>query len=98
MIAHNGVIQENRPMFLSKPLHQVESVRFESDYLLMTIDGREYAFPLTGFAQSLRDASERDREYFQVSASGYGIHWPTLDLDLSIDGLIASLSSVSEAA
>jgi hypothetical protein len=25
---------------------------------------------------------------FEVSPSGYGIHWPELDEDLSIDGMI----------
>jgi Protein of unknown function (DUF2442) len=28
---------------------------------------------------------------FEVSPSGYGIHWPELDEDLSIDGMIKSI-------
>jgi hypothetical protein len=29
-----------------------------------------------------------NRENFEISPSGYGIHWPDVDEDLSIDGLI----------
>ncbi|MCF6158838.1 MAG: DUF2442 domain-containing protein [wastewater metagenome] len=29
-----------------------------------------------------------DGKQYSFSASGYGIHWPLLDEDLSIDGLL----------
>ena len=28
------------------------------------------------------------KNLFEISPSGYGIHWPLLDEDLSIDGLL----------
>jgi hypothetical protein len=28
---------------------------------------------------------------FEISPSGYGIHWPDLDEDLSIDGMIKAV-------
>ncbi|MBX7175313.1 MAG: DUF2442 domain-containing protein [Saprospiraceae bacterium] len=31
-------------------------------------------------------ASDADRRDYQLSPSGYGIHWPKLDEDLSING------------
>jgi hypothetical protein len=42
----------------------------------------------------------RIRERFEVSPAGYGIHWPDLDEDLSIDGLIGvkHSSPVAETA
>ncbi|MBW2657327.1 MAG: DUF2442 domain-containing protein, partial [Deltaproteobacteria bacterium] len=33
-------------------------------------------------------ASEEERNNFEISLSGYGIHWPLLDEDISIDGLL----------
>ena len=30
----------------------------------------------------------RERATFEISPSGYGIHWPLLDEDISIDGLL----------
>ena len=39
---------------------------------------------------SMYKASETDRNFFKISPSGYGVHWPSLDEDLSIGGLIAN--------
>jgi hypothetical protein len=36
----------------------------------------------------LRNATQKQRENFEISPTGYGIHWPDIDEDLSIDGLI----------
>ena len=33
-------------------------------------------------------ADQRTKANFELSPSGYGIHWPELDEDLSIDGMI----------
>jgi hypothetical protein len=51
-----------------------------------TID-KEYAFPLEKISKKLFDASDNERAHYKISPSGYGIHWPLLDEDLSIDGL-----------
>ncbi|MGA1874120.1 MAG: DUF2442 domain-containing protein [bacterium] len=37
---------------------------------------------------ALKGASERERNTFEISPSGYGIHWPLIDEDISIDGLL----------
>jgi len=36
----------------------------------------------------LQKATTEQRQYFEISASGYGIHWPLIDEDLSVDGLV----------
>jgi len=36
----------------------------------------------------LEKATEIERKTFEVSPSGYGIHWPLLDEDIPIDGLL----------
>jgi len=36
----------------------------------------------------LEKASDEERDNFEISPSGYGIHWPLLDEDISIDGLL----------
>jgi len=37
---------------------------------------------------ALLNASDIERETFKISPFGYGIHWPLLDEDMSIDGLL----------
>ncbi|MFZ0132794.1 MAG: DUF2442 domain-containing protein [Desulfobacterales bacterium] len=36
----------------------------------------------------LEKASEEQKNNFEISPSGYGIHWPLLDEDISIDSLL----------
>ncbi len=68
--------------------HQVTGVHFEGDVLILTIDGHEKRFHVSDVSPALQKASEPERNIFEISPSGYGIHWPLLDEDLSIDGLL----------
>lgn len=68
--------------------HDVSNVRFKGDVLTMNVDGRDIRLAPESLPKSLREASEEDRGRFEVSPSGYGIHWPSLDEDLSIDGIL----------
>lgn len=68
--------------------HDISDVVPGNDALSMTIDGKRYIFPYTEISSSLLNASNIERERFEVSPSGYGIHWPLLDEDLSVDGLL----------
>jgi len=68
--------------------HKVESIDFVKDNLLLRVDGKEYKFLLSDISRRLANASSEKREKYEISASGYGIYWPLIDEDLSIDGLI----------
>ena len=54
----------------------------------MVVDGVVYAVDLAEQTTRLRDAPENAVKNIEVSPSGYGLHWPDLDEDLSVDGLI----------
>ena len=56
--------------------------------MILTIDGREKTFRVSEISPALQNASEEEKNLFEISPSGYGIHWPLLDEDLSIDGLL----------
>lgn len=71
-----------------KRYHEVTDMRFEGDVLHVTIDGQAKMFNLREISPTLLQASEQERQTFEISPSGYGIHWPLLDEDLSIDGLL----------
>ncbi|MFZ2146325.1 MAG: DUF2442 domain-containing protein [Sedimentisphaerales bacterium] len=68
--------------------HEVEKVGFEKEKLILRVDGKEYMFSLADISQKLADAQIAEREKYEISPSGYGIHWPLIDEDLSIDALI----------
>ncbi len=71
-----------------KKIHDVQQVAFSGDFLLLQVDGKNYRFALADISPSLLAASSSVRENFEISPSGYGIHWPAIDEDLSIDGLL----------
>jgi hypothetical protein len=55
-------------------------------------DGRTIAVPI-GWYPRLVYASPEDRANFQISGAGYGIHWPALDEDIGVAGLISGKKS-----
>jgi uncharacterized protein DUF2442 len=73
---------------MMKPYHQVTGLHFEGDVMILTIDGQEKRFQVSDISPALQHASEQERNLFEISPSGYGIHWPLVDEDLSIDGLL----------
>jgi hypothetical protein len=56
--------------------------------LFLTVDGKSCEIDLGRQSPRRTAATQAQRERFEVSPSGYCIHWPELDEDLSIDGLI----------
>jgi hypothetical protein len=60
-------------------------------------DGRELAVPVEWFPR-LRDASPADRANWRLIGIGEGIHWPELDEDISVLGLLAGHRRQSRAA
>ena len=66
---------------------RVKDVRFTEDALSVDLmDGRTITVPLLWYPR-LFVATEAQRGNWQVSAAGYGIHWPDVDEDLSTEGL-----------
>jgi hypothetical protein len=75
---------------MNKPFHLVQSLRFIGELMELTVDGRTYAFDVQAISNRLAKASAQERNTYEVSPSGYGIHWPLIDEDLAIDGLLQS--------
>lgn len=74
---------DNRQKF-----HAVKKLRFDDNAMSIMIDGKEFSFALTDISARLSKASKKERETFRIDKYGYGIHWPLVDEDLSIDGLL----------
>lgn len=73
-----------------KKYHDVKKIRFKKHNLLLRVDGKDYEIDLRQYSKKLAAANDRAKSKFEISPSGYGIHWPDLDEDLSIDGMIKS--------
>ena len=60
-------------------------------------DGRALSVPLDWYPR-LAHGSPRERQHFRLLAGGHGIHWPELDEDISVSGLLAGLRSGESAS
>jgi hypothetical protein len=56
--------------------------------MVLSVDEKIVQVSLDKISKKLLKASLNERNNFELSPSGYGIHWPLLDEDLSIDGLL----------
>ena len=68
--------------------HQIEKVCVEKGMLSLVVDGKNIRRELKQVSLLLEAATPEEQEEFEVSPSGYGIHWPRIDEDISIDGLL----------
>jgi hypothetical protein len=71
-----------------KPGEGVKDVHFTQDTLSVDmVDGRTITVPLAWYPRLLH-ATPEQRENWQISGGGFGIHWPDIDEDLSTEGLL----------
>ena len=71
--------------------YKINEIYFEKDNLVLILNDQKYLFKIEEISDKLYKADEKDRNNFKVSPSGYGIHWPSIDEDLSINGLLNRL-------
>ncbi len=67
---------------------RVTEVGFDDGMLsVFLMDGRNIRVPLAWYPRLLH-ATPEQRNNWEVSGGGYGIHWPEIDEDLSTEGLL----------
>lgn len=65
-----------------------QTVRVTADELIVGLaDGRTISVPLAWFPRLLH-ATAAQRANFELLGEGDGIHWPDIDEDLSVAGLL----------
>jgi hypothetical protein len=65
-----------------------QQVKFtEDDLIVSLVDGRTVSVPLVWFPR-LAGAKKEQLENYEILGDGEGIHWPDIDEDLSIEGLL----------
>ena len=63
-------------------------VEFADDRLVVGLeDGRVIQVPMEWFPR-LRDATEEQRSDWRLIGKGVGLHWPQVDEDISVRGLL----------
>lgn len=65
----------------------------DSELVVKLTDGRVLSAPLVWFPR-LHNATPAKRNVYELMGNGVGIHWPELDEDVSVAGLLAGRYSV----
>jgi hypothetical protein len=72
---------------------KIKAVRIDDDVLTVDLaDGRTVSTPLAWYPRLLH-ASPEQRQAFAISGAGFGIHWPEIDEDLSVQGMLAGAAA-----
>jgi Protein of unknown function (DUF2442) len=71
-----------------KPGEKVVGVEVTEDELKVELlDGRTITVPLAWYPRLLH-AIPQQRANWKIAGAGFGIHWPDIDEDLSVEGLL----------
>ena len=75
-----------------------QGVRVSGDALTVDlVDGRMVSVPLAWYPR-LAHATPAERDDWRLIGRGEGIHWPRLDEDVSVEGLLAGRRSAESQA
>ena len=67
---------------------RIQDVHVTEDEIVARLaDGRVISVPLA-WSWRLSDATPQQRTHFRLIGSGQGIHWPDVDEDISVEGML----------
>lgn len=69
----------------------------DTQLIVDLIDGRRVLVPLAWFP-TLLNATHQQRSHWELIGDGEGIHWPEIDADISVAGLLLGLRETAAAA
>ena len=87
----DAAIERGRSARLTEP--RAASVRYDralGRVIVELTNGCSFTFP-PRLAQGLESATDDQLAAVEILGPGYGLHWETLDADLSVPGLLAGL-------
>jgi hypothetical protein len=71
--------------------HIIQEISFERNTMTLKIDDHQIKVDLDAISPRLKGANDMQRQFYKVSPSGYGIHWPLIDEDLSVDVILKTI-------
>ncbi len=75
-----------------------EKIWFDDNNIWLELaDGRQLAVPLAYFPRLLH-ADPKQREQYELSGGGTGIHWAEIDEDISVEGLLLGIGDRTRPA
>lgn len=68
--------------------HNIQDITFDQNSIRLSIDGKYIIILLDKVSNKLKSANDLERNFYRISSSGYEIHWPLIDENLSVEALV----------
>jgi hypothetical protein len=82
---------------MMNPGEKVVAVELTEDELKVgLLDGRTITVPLAWYSRLLH-ATPEQRANWRIAGAGFGIHWPDIDEDLSVEGLLRGAPALTSS-
>jgi hypothetical protein len=59
----------------------------DDEIIAHLVDGRTISVPLV-WSWRLSDATQEQRQHWEILGDGQGVHWPGIDEDVSVEGML----------
>ena len=59
----------------------------DDEIIAHLVDGRTISVPLV-WSWRLSEATQEQRQHWEVIGDGQGVHWPDIDEDISVEGML----------
>jgi Protein of unknown function (DUF2442) len=76
----------------------VKSVSFSDNSMIATLANGHRVSVLLAWYPRLLHGTKQEREVYELIGDGEGIHWPQLNEDISVEGLLAGKRSAESDA
>jgi hypothetical protein len=85
-------------IFAGISVPRIMTVSIDDEQLTLSLeDGRVVSVPLSWYPR-LCYGSHQERQHFQIGGAGFGIHWPDLDEDIGVEGILLGKKSMESQA
>ncbi len=79
---------------VASPEALIKAVETSDDTITATLtDGRTISVPLA-WSWRLSDATPEQRSNFRIIGGGQGVHWPDIDEDISVHGMLHGIAAM----
>lgn len=68
--------------------YHISDINFDKDKMIVSVDEKEVIFNIADVSNKLLVASDMERSMYKISPSGYGVHWPLINEDISMNELL----------
>lgn len=73
---------------------KIKTVSIDDEQLTLSLEDRRVVPVPLGWYPRLLYGSLQERQHFQISGSGFDIHWPDLDEDIGVEGILLGEKSM----